>query len=159
MKCAVCGEEHDELPDIGSAAPDQWRDELDDADNSLLTEDLCIVDGEDHFIRGVLEIPLVDRDDCFGWGVWVSLKKENFEIYREHFDSDAIGPFFGWLSTAIGYFAETTLNLLTTVKFVGGGARPRIFVNECDHQLRLDQRSGITLEAAWRIVHHYTGEG
>lgn len=159
MKCAVCGNEHDELPDIGSAAPYQWRDELDNADDSLLTEDLCIVDGVDHFIRGVLEIPLIGQSDCFGWGVWVSLKKENFEIYREHFDSDAIGPFFGWLSTAIDWFPEETLNLPTTVKFVGGGTRPRIFVNACDHQLRLDQQAGITLETAWRIVHHYTDAG
>ena len=158
MKCAVCGKEHDELPDIGSAAPYQWRDELDDSDDSMLTEDLCIVDGEDYFIRGVLEVPLVDRDDYFGWGVWVSLKKENFETYREHFDSNLVGPFFGWLSTVITYCPETTLNLPTTVKFVGGGSRPRIFVNDCNHQLRLDQRTGITLAAAWRIVHHYTKE-
>lgn len=158
MKCTECGEEHDELPDIGSAAPYHWRDELNDADDSLLTEDLCIVDGEDYFIRGVLEVPLVDQDDYFGWGVWVSLSKENFETYRKQFDSDAIGPFFGWLSTVIDYFPETTLNLPTTVKFVGGGTRPRIFVNGCDHPLRLDQRAGITLEAAWRIVHQYSQE-
>ena len=156
MKCAVCGEEHGELPDIGSGAPYHWRDELDDADDSLLTEDLCIVDGEDYFIRGIIEIPLTDRDDVFGWGVWVSQKKENFETYREHYDTDSIGPFFGWLATEIDYFEETTLNLPTTVKFVGGGTRPRIFLNECDHQLRIDQRTGITLETAWRIVHHYT---
>ena len=156
MKCAECGEEHDELPDIGSASPYHWRDELDSDPNSLLTEDLCIVEREDYFIRGVLQIPLLDRDDYFGWGVWVSLKKENFETYRKQFDSDAIGPFFGWLSTEIDYFSTTTLNLPTTAKFVGGGTRPRIFMNDCEHQLRTNQQEGITLEAAWGIVHHYT---
>lgn len=106
MKCAVCGDEHDEL---------------DDPDNNLLTEDLCMVDGEDYFIRGVLEIPLVERDDYFGWGVWVSEKKENFETCRDHFDTDAIGPFFGWLAAEIDYVPETTLNPPSSVKFVGGG--------------------------------------
>ena len=151
-------EAHDELPDIGSAAPYYWRDELDVASGSMLTEDLCIVDGDEFFIRGVIEIPLVDHDDRFGWGVWVSLKKENFDIYQEHYDSDAIGPFFGWLATDIDYFEQPTLNLQTTVKFVGGGTRPRIFINECDHNLRIDQRTGITLEAAWRIVRQYQKE-
>ena len=157
-KCSVCGEEHGELPHIGSLTPFHWRDELDGVEGSLLTEDLCIVDSEDYFIRGVLEIPIIDSDDYFGWGVWVSLKKENFETYREHYDTDSIGPFFGWLATEIDFFHDQTLNLPTTVEFVGGGDRPSIFVNECDHELRSDQRSGITLEHAWRIVHHYTNQ-
>ena len=155
MKCPTCGEEQDELPDIGSAAPFQWRDELEATGESQLSDDLCVVADTDYFIRGVIEIPLLDHEDVFGWGVWVSLKKENFETYRQHFDTDTIGPFFGWLATEIDYYPVRTLNLPTTVKFVGGSARPRIFLNECVHQLRHDQQIGITLEDAWRIVHQY----
>ncbi|MGJ8676928.1 MAG: DUF2199 domain-containing protein [Akkermansiaceae bacterium] len=158
MKCSVCGGNHDELPDIGSSSPFHWRDELEDVEGSLLTEDLCIVDAEDYFVRGVIEIPIIGSDDYFGWGVWVSLKKENFEVYRDNYDTDAIGPFFGWLATQIDFFPVETLNLPTTVKFVGDGTRPKIFINDCEHRLRSDQKSGITLEQAWETVHHYTAE-
>ena len=48
--------------------------------NSLLTTDLCIIEGRDFFVRGVIEIPVFDYEFEFGWGVWVSHKKENFEM-------------------------------------------------------------------------------
>lgn len=88
-------------------------------------------------------------------GVWVSHKKENFKIYLEHFDSDAIGPFFGWLSTEIDYFAESTLNLKTHAVYQGHGQRPRIVLLESEHPLYLQQRDGITLAEAWKIAHFY----
>ncbi|MEM0966972.1 MAG: DUF2199 domain-containing protein [Verrucomicrobiota bacterium] len=159
MKGEICSETHDELPDIGSDAPYYWCKEAEASDSSSLTEDLCIIEGEEFFVRGVVEIPIQGTDDYFGWGVWVSLKKENFEIYRDNYDSSKIGPFFGWFATEIDYFSVSTINLQTTVKFVGGGTRPRIFINECDHKIRKDQRSGITFEEAWKIVHHYTDDG
>lgn len=159
MKCEVCGKEHDELPDIGADAPYYWSKEAEASGTCSLTEDLCIIEEEEYFVRGVVEIPILGTDDYFDWGVWVSLKKENFEIYRDNSDTSSIGPFFGWFSTEIDYYSVSTISLPTTVKFVGDGTRPRIFINECDHKLRKDQRSGIALQDAWRIVHHYTNEG
>src|SRR5688572_7449886 len=95
--CAKCGKEHSELPDIGSDRPAQWTDEFINDPESLLTSDLCIIEGRDFFVRGVIEIPVHDYPSPFGFGVWVTHKKENFEIYRENFESDGgIGPFFGW---------------------------------------------------------------
>ena len=47
--CTTCGEEHTDLPHIGSAAPFHWADPLDHDHNSLLTEDLCIIEGRDYF--------------------------------------------------------------------------------------------------------------
>jgi hypothetical protein len=93
FECSLCGEEHTDLPHIGSNAPSQWVDELANDPNSLLTKDLCIIEGRDYFIHGVIEIPVHDYEYEFGWGVWVSHKRENFEMYREHFDTADIGPF------------------------------------------------------------------
>lgn len=124
--------------------------------DSWRTDDLCVIENRDHFVRAVLEIPLVDSDDYFGWGVWVSLKKENFETYREQYDTDQIGPFFGWLCTEISFFDEPTLNLPTTIKFVGNGIRPRVFINECNHILRKQQTEGISTEDAWKTVDYYS---
>ena len=154
--CASCGEVHNDLPAIGSAAPAQWSKEYADDTNSLLTSDLCIIEGRDYFVRGVLQIPIHDYEQTFDWGVWVSQKKENFEMYRKHFDDGVqIGPFFGWLSTQIEYYSEETLNLKTMAHFSTHGQRPLIHLETSDHPLARSQQKGISLEAAWKIVHWY----
>jgi hypothetical protein len=154
-KCTTCGEVHDDLPHIGSAAPAQWADRLANDPQSLLTDDFCIIEGRDYLIRGVIEIPVHDYEDEFGWGVWVSHKKGNFEIYRENSQSADIGPFFGWLCTAIDYYRESTLSLKTMAHYRGEGLRPLIVVGECDHPLFQQQQDGISLKEAWEMVHHY----
>lgn len=155
--CATCGRQHGDLPHIGSAAPYQWADRFRKDPKSLLTDDLCIIEGRDFFVRGVIEIPVRDYEPGFGWGVWVSHKKENFETYREHFDSADIGPFFGWLSTEIAYYGVSTLELKTMAHYRSGGVRPRIVLEESTHPLSVQQREGIGLAEAWRIVHYYEG--
>ena len=153
--CEICGEKHEDLPHIGSAAPFQWAGRLAKDPNSLLTTDLCIIEGRDFFVRGVIEIPVFDYEFEFGWGVWVSHKKENFEMYRENSDTASIGPFFGWLCTKIDYYSQATLGLKTMVHYRGGGVRPRVVLEESQHPLYLQQRDGISLSEGWRIVHHY----
>lgn len=153
--CAICGENHEDLPHIGYATPFHWADSYARDPKSLLTEDLCIIEGRDFFVHGVIEIPVHDYEHGFGWGVWVSHKKENFETYREHSDSAQIGPFFGWLSTRIDYFGESTLELKTMAHYQGGSLRPRIVLGESQHPLYLQQRDGISLAEAWKIVHFY----
>lgn len=154
--CSICGKEHTELPHIGSAAPFHWADKLIDDPNSLLTTDLCIIEGLDFFVHGVIEIPVHDYEHEFGWGVWVSHKKENFETYRARFDTAEIGPFFGWLCTAIDYYPEPTLHLKTMAHYRGDGLRPRIILDESEHPLYRQQQDGISLSQAWEIVHHYS---
>ncbi len=85
----------------------------------------------------------------------MSHKKENFEIYREHFDTVGIGPFFGWPCITIDYYQEPTLELKTMAHYRGGGLRPRIVREESGHPLYLQQRDGISLFEAWKIVHQY----
>ena len=156
--CPVCGKKHNELPHIGSAAPYHWADALADDPDSLLTEDLCVIEGRDYFVRGIIEIPVHDYKFEFGWGVWVSHKRENFEAYRRNFDTAGIGPFFGWLCTKIDYFSTSTLELKTMAHYRGEGLRPQIVVGKCRHPLYRQQRDGLSLAEAWKIVHHYMPE-
>src|SRR5262245_5544641 len=67
--CATCGKEHHDLPHIGSPVPFQWANELAEDPSSLLTDDLCVIQGRDYFVRGVIEVPIHDSDQTFGWGV------------------------------------------------------------------------------------------
>ena len=160
FSCPVCGEPHEGLPDIGDDKPYYWYTipSAERAGRAWVTEDACVIDDEDFFIRGVLRIPVLDHERDFAFGVWVSQKRENFLNYMADPDSDQIGPFFGWLSTEIRYYAESTLDLKTMAHFHGGGSRPTIELEPTEHPLAVAQREGITLAKAWEIVHFYSGD-
>jgi hypothetical protein len=155
--CKTCGKTHEALPHLGNDKPDQYWDvaEEEQSQRIELTEDTCIIDNEHFFIRGVIEIPVHDYSDSFGFGVWVSQRKENFFTYVINHDSDTIGPFFGWLCTRLICYEQDTMLLKTMAHFRSGGLRPLIELEPTDHQLSIDQRDGISLEKAWKIVHFY----
>jgi hypothetical protein len=156
-RCATCGRLHHDLPDIGSAEP--WHyltvPEEDRERRTQLTADTCIIDDEDYFIRRVIEIPVHDYPERFGFGVWVSQKRDNFQAYLRQPGSSEIGPFFGWLCTRLSVYPVDTLGLKTMAHFRERGLRPYIVVEPTDHQLAVEQREGITLHRAWEIVHWY----
>ena len=156
-RCSVCGETHNDLPDIGADRPDQWWaiPEEERARRIQLSSETCIIDGEHYLIRGVIEVPILDYADRLGFGVWVSQKQENFQTYLDNFDSAEIGPFFGWLCTRIAYYKQDTFLLKTMVHFRSGGLRPSIELEPSDHPLAVAQREGIGLDTAWEIVHFY----
>jgi Uncharacterized protein conserved in bacteria len=155
--CHSCGQVHDDLPDLGADYPDVWYaiPESERKERLVITSDTCIVDGETFLIRGVIEIPLTDEPEVFGFGVWVSQKKESFHTYLANFESAEIGPFFGWLCTSIRYYDGGTEHLKTMAHFRGGKVRPRIVVEPTNHQLAIDQRNGISVAKAWEIAHFY----
>jgi hypothetical protein len=156
-RCATCGQTHGDLPHIGADKPDPWWDVAEEErDRRIeLTSDTCVIDNASYFIRGVVEVPVHGQPEPFGFGVWVSQKKENFFTYLKHFDSADVGPFFGWLCTRIAFYPEDTLHLKTMAHFRGGGLRPAIELEPTDHPLAVDQREGISLARAWEIVHYY----
>jgi len=60
----------------------------------MLTEDLCIIEGRDYFVRGVIVVPVPEYVHGFGWRLGDS-QEANFEIYEANLDTRRIGPFFG----------------------------------------------------------------
>jgi hypothetical protein len=157
--CGSCNKEHEGLPDLGSDAPDPYLSvpENEREARTTLTSDRCTIDYEDgvtdYFIRGVIKIPIEGQAVPFGIGVWVSQSEANFERYLE--DEENMDPTFGWLATRLGFYEENTLSLKTRVHFQGDNMRPVIELEPTDHPLSVDQREGITLEKAWKIVHRY----
>jgi len=155
---------HDDLPmSYGSDAP-HWYDIIAPEERerrTILSSDQCVIDGENFFIRGCLELPILDTGDVFVWGVWVSLSQKNFERADEvWYRPERINepPYFGWFSTKIPVYPDT-LNLKTWVHTLGLGQRPLIELEETDHPLSIEQRKGITLdrvrEFAELLLHHY----
>ncbi len=155
--CSYCGETHEGLPDVGFDQPALAFDVPDiERDRRVrLGSDHCVVDDEHHFVRGVIEIPVVDYSNVFGIGVWVSQKSENFDAYVDRPDSSSIGPFFGWLSNEVGFCDRSSLQLKTMVHFRGRSLRPLIELEPTDHPLSVAQRHGITLDEAWTFVHKW----
>ncbi|MGY2133711.1 DUF2199 domain-containing protein [Hymenobacter sp. HD11105] len=155
-QCVCCGQIHEGLPDIGSAMPYILYDmpEEERKERVQLTADTCIVDEEDYFIRGIVEVPVHGQEESFGFGVWVSQKKEHFHLYQQHPNSSEIGPFFGWLCTEIKSF-PFTISLKTMAHFQGQGLRPSIELEPTEHPFAIAQREGISLNSAWEIVHEY----
>lgn len=129
-------------------------DEAERATRAVLTEDTCVINNEDFFIRGVLKIPLIDSDGYLGYGVWVSQSEENFYSYVASPNSTEIGPYFGWFCSDISEFAPT-LSLKSRAHFQGEGLRPLIELAPDSHPLAVAQQEGITLARAWEIVHQY----
>jgi hypothetical protein len=156
--CHTCGKEHDELPDIGADVPDNWYGIPADqrAVRVKLTGDTCVIDDAEFYVRGVLQIPLTDSQGHFGFGVWISQSAKNFQTYLDNFDTASIGPFFGWLSTRIGYYPVSTISLKTKALFQGNNQRPLIELEPTDHPLSVDCRRGISIQKAWEIVHYYS---
>jgi hypothetical protein len=156
-RCRTCGELHDDLPDIAADKPDHWSQvpAAERARRVHLTSERCIIDNEDHFIRGVILSPVHEQEQPFGFGVWVSQSRDSFDTYLRNPDTADIGPFFGWLCTRIRYYAEDTLSLKTRAHFRSDGLRPSIELEPTDHPLAVDQRTGISLARAWEIAHYY----
>ena len=147
--CSGCGELHEGAPSFSWNEPLNYHCLSDeDKEKAKLSEDLCVINDGGFFVRGVIEVPIIDFDDPFMWGVWVSQSEENFNFYAEHFDEDLLGrETFGWLSTQLPIY-EDTVNLKTIVQFQNENMRPKIYIQECDHQLSHDFHNGITSEKA-----------
>jgi len=163
-RCSSCGETHDELPAATYRAPEVWfhSSEQERKDEFDLTTDTCIWrDGSDEhfFVRCVLEIPLVDRDGTFDFGVWSTLSRENFARYMREFDRadrSELGPMFGWFSNSLPGYPET-LNLKCDVCPRNAGLRPVIELEPIDHPFSLQQRDGIRFEDAVTYCHEHFG--
>jgi hypothetical protein len=111
-----------------------------------------VIDDEHFFVRGLLEIPVLDSDGPFAWSVWVSSSKANFQRATELWnDSNRVSEpaYFGWLCNSIPGYPET-LHLKTAVHTREVGLRPLIELEATDHLLSIEQRNGITAQGPKR---------
>jgi hypothetical protein len=166
FRCSCCGELHEGLADLAFEAPYYYYTvpETERERRCTLGPDLCSIDGEDHFVRGCLEIPILGHEEPFAWGAWCSLSPANFARYKELFDEphqSREGPFFGWFSSALPGYPET-LGLKVMVHLRDHGARPRFELEPTDHPLAVDFRQGISEPRLQRIYEaslHPAGPG
>ena len=164
FQCSCCGTVLEGPPSSWAfEAPDLWYQLPSEVrDRSELCPDQCVVNNEHFFIKGVIEIPVVDSDEGFSWCVWVSLSERNFLRAAEVWDDPERTnepPYFGWLCNSVPGYPET-LHLKTMVRTREIGVRPLIELEATDHPLSVEQRNGITVDRVRQIaeaMYHHGG--
>lgn len=155
--CRVCGQHHSDLPmSFGAEAPATYFmiPEKERPTRCELTPDLCMIDGDQFYIRGSLEIPVVDGSQPFVWGVWASLSEKSFRRMVAIWETpgrESEPPFFGWLCTSLPLYPKT-LSLKTHVHTRPLGQTPFVELEPTDHPLAVEQRTGITMDRVREIA-------
>ena len=156
-KCKVCNEIHNDMPAYGSDRPDDYWSVPENKipTDVFLTSDSCVIANKFFYIRGCIDIPIIDSKNVWTLGVWISVKDDNFMIWQDNYCMEIrnhIGPFFGWLCSSIPCYDETRL-LKTMAHIQNNGIRPRIILENSNHQLSIDQRNGVSTAYAWDKIH------
>jgi hypothetical protein len=161
--CATCGKTHEGLPlSFAADFPDMYanlsRDERDT--RAVVGSDQCIIDQKWFFLRGCLEIPIMEQKEVFLWGLWASIREEVFDQIADCWElqgrEEIRGPFKGRLANSLSIYPET-LNLKLEIKLQPVGTRPLFVIEETGHPLASEQRGGISnhraLEIATLLLH------
>ena len=154
--CGICQKRHPDLPtDVAFGRPDPVLD-LSPAQRKRRakeSDDLCAIDGQLHFLRGVLMLPSASEpSEYFGWGVWAHVSGEAFHRYIALWSADGTSepPYSGTLASRIpGY--PPTLGLPCRVQLRSGSERPALTVLAPEHPLFHEQAEGIT-QARWHAL-------
>lgn len=166
-KCGSCEKWHyGPCLDFSHSSPIYW-DEKNEAKNRVgalkppfkklpsdyLDEDSCIINN-DYFIRGIIHLPIIGTTETFRWGVWGSLKRENFQKVLTMMDDPKrveLPPMFSWLSNSIDEYPETS-NLKMYAHIQEVGERPTFELEPTDHPLSVEYYHGITPERVKEIM-------
>jgi hypothetical protein len=161
FRCETCGKEHDTLPlDLGYDYPaDFFRIPASEREQRIVYNgDLCSIDKQEHYARGILALPIKGSDQEFRWGVWARIQRGDLKRYLDLWNSDAAAdePVFpGQLSGGIPVYPGTD-GLAVEVKLMVR-KRPRFFVVDPDHPLAIAQREGVSWEDVHRFVEQVFG--
>ena len=113
-----------------------------------------MIDRKEFYLRGCLEIPVVDGSRQFVWGVWVSVSEQTLKRLGQNWETpgrESEPPFFGWLCTSLPLYPET-LGFKVHVHTRPVGERPYVQLEPTEHPLAIEQRTGITMERVREIV-------
>jgi hypothetical protein len=159
--CAVCGRFHeDELLDVRFGLPEEiyglTEDELERRAVVDPGGDFASLDGDRHFVRALIEIPIMPGDDRFGWGVWIRLGPDEVAAVADGWtDPRALGRTYdGWLATQLPAY-ESTLDLPGALRLRAVDTLPAFRLEDSFHPLASEQRNGISLERARELADQY----
>lgn len=147
--CSVCGEFHAErmldirlsLPDPIFALDDEERDA-----RAWLADDFAVLDEDRFFVRGLLELPILELGSRFGYGTWVEVGGDEFRQLLEHWqDPDQFAPVKGTVANELAPYVGTE-GLPATLSPVSVDTLPSVTLDDAAHPLVADQQAGITAD-------------
>jgi hypothetical protein len=159
--CTICGRFHEEemrdvragLPEAIFALPEDER-----ATRAVISPggDFATLDGEHHFVRALLEVPIPAEDDVFGWGVWVRVTEADVADLAMHWvDEESVGRSYpGRLATQLPAYGAT-LDLDGTLTLRSVDRLPTFDLDDAEHGLAREQRQGIALDRARELAEPY----
>lgn len=119
----------------------------------FLSGDLCIVNNW-FFVRGHIEIPVIDTDDTFTWITWAAISRENYARTLRLWDNPERvfeRPYKGLLGTEIpGYRKALFLKGWIHSRLVG--ERPLIELKRTKNKLTIEQQEGMTMVRVQEIA-------
>ncbi|MBC7817123.1 MAG: DUF2199 domain-containing protein [Planctomycetaceae bacterium] len=150
------------MPELAFQRPDEvWMLEPAEKERRVKDgDDLCILSGTRpaeaarHFIRGLIELPIVGVDDTWAVGVWAEVSKHDYERYEQLYREDATQEprFRGIVSNSPSGF-EDVLGAEVMVQLGTASSRPAFwFVSEPVHSLAELQRNGISLDRIHQVI-------
>jgi hypothetical protein len=164
--CTSCGRYHDEeIRDVRAGLPEEIHRLPEDerARRVVISPSgdfasLMRAEGDEgrHFVRALIELPIPDEGEVFGWGVWVRLDGEDVsDVAASWTDEDAVGSeFSGWLATELAAYG-TTEGLPGTLRLRSIDLLPSFHVTDAHHPLGFEQHAGIGLERARELAEPY----
>lgn len=160
--CSICGENHQGVPlSWGPDAPDLWAalPHANYEERGELGTDQCVIDDEHWFIRGRVEIPVLDGGELFAWLTWVEVSEDNFFAMNDMWTVEVREksvPYKGRLANDLPLYPDPTLDLEVKLHTRSVGVRPFIEIVG-DHLLRLEQRDGISYHRVQEISDRMQG--
>ena len=158
--CAVCGETHaGETRDIrlGLPQPIFLLDEDERSRRAYVEDDFAVLNGpngERHFVRALLELPVAGEDDYFGYGAWIEVSEEDVvelgELWHEEAGSDGTA-FAGTLANELSPYAFTE-GLPVTIRLRDVRLLPLVELEDGEHELVRAQRHGISPHRAHQLA-------
>jgi len=160
--CTICGRFHEKemrdvragLPEPIFALPEDQR-----ARRAVISPggDFATLDGEHHFVRALLEVPIPAEDDVFGWGVWVRVSEADVADLATHWvDEASVGRSYpGRLATQLPAYGGT-LDLAGVLTLRSVDQLPTFELHDADHRLGLEQQNGISVDRARELAEPYS---
>lgn len=155
--CAVCGKEHPrsalELsfrrPDPIIALSKEEREE-----RCKESDDICVINRERYFVRGLLPLPVEGRDRPYRIGIWAEVDEESYQrIHNLWSDENQSSepPFQATLANDLPNH-NNALGLRAQLKLSGPTTRPDIIVTDVSHALFEEQNKGISSHRAYEYT-------
>ncbi len=158
--CDVCGETHaGETRDIrmGLPQPIFLLDEVERLERAYVEDDFAVLtgpNGERHFVRALLELPVAGEDGYFGYGAWIEVSEEDVvelaELWHDE-SGTAVGAFAGTLANELSPYAFTE-GLPVRIRLRDVRLLPLVELEDGEHELVRAQRNGISPHRAHQLA-------